>query len=234
MPSETIASAEQHLYIEATRFTATSWKKQEFMFQPICGYDSDSDSRAKIAARHPLVVIIGAMPDPSQSESSTSRRNRDHRSSAGPLSWVALILAVAALALAGWTFYKSEYSSTPTYSDTQRAEAKVKACGAADLVRRGVSLNTNLQPAGGPEDVTGSLAVAANARVALPNGGQYLLSQLDPATPTDLADAVRNFANNLTDIGAAATAGAQNADPEQAARLRDADTANATVVELCK
>lgn len=204
------------------------------MSRPIRGYDSDSDSRVKIAVRHPFVVIIGAMPDPSQSESSTSRRNRDRGRSGGPLSWVALILAVAALALAGWTFYKSDKSSAPTYSDTQRAEAKVKVCGAADLVRRGVSLNTNLQPAGGPEDVTGSLAVAANARVALSNGGQYLLSQLDPATPADLADVVRKFANNLMDIGAAATAGSQNAEPEQAARLRDADTANATIVELCK
>lgn len=204
------------------------------MSRPFRGYDSDRDSHAKIAARHPLVVIIGAMPDPSQSESSTSRRNRDRRGSAGPLSWVALILAIAALALAGWTFYKSEMSSTTTYTDTQRAEAKVKVCGAADLVRRGVSLNTNLQPAGGPEDVTGSLAVAANARVALSNGGQYLLAQLDPATPTDLADVMRKFANNLMDIGAAATAASQNTDPEQAARLRDADTANATIVELCK
>ncbi len=204
------------------------------MSRPFRGYDSDGDSRAKIAVRHPLVVIISAMPDSSLSESSSSRRNRDRRSSAGPVSWVALILAVAALALAGWTFYTSDKSSTPAYSDTQRAEAKVKACGAVDLVRRGVSLNTNLQPAGGPEDVTGSLAVAANARVALSDGGQYLLSRLDPATPTDLADAVRNFANNLMDIGAAATAGSQNTDPEQAARLRDADTANATIVELCK
>ena len=103
-----------------------------------------------------------------------------------------------------------------------------------DFVRRGVSLNTNLEPPGGPGDVTGSMAVAANARVSLYDGGQYLLANLDPATPVDLADAVRAFANNLMDIGAAATAGAQNSDPDQAARLRDADAANATVTELCK
>lgn len=164
------------------------------------------------------------------------KNNRANR--AGPISVVALLVAIAALALAGWTVYRSvnnsDDKSEPSYSDTQRAEAKVKICTAVDVVRRGVSLNTNLQPAGGPEDVTGSLAVAANARVALYNGGQYLLARIDPATPTDLADAVRKFANNLLDIGAAATAGAQNADPAQAARLRDADSANATVVELCK
>jgi hypothetical protein len=152
---------------------------------------------------------------------------------AGPLTYLTLILAVAALAVAGWALYRSEYSK-PSYSDTQRAEAKVKACTAMDLVRRGVSLNTNLQPAGGPDDVTGSMAVAANSRVALYDGGQYLLAKLDPAAPSDLAEAVRKVANNLMDIGAAATAGAHNTDPDQAARLRDAEAANATVTELCK
>jgi hypothetical protein len=156
----------------------------------------------------------------------------DSRRRAGPLTYIALILAVAALAVAGWTWYRAEYAK-PSYSDAQRAEAKGRVCTAMDLVRRGVSLNTNLQPAGGPDDVTGSMAVAANSRVALYDGGQYLLAKLDPATPSDLAEAVRKFANNLMDIGAAATAGAQNTDPDQAARLRDAEAANATVTELC-
>jgi hypothetical protein len=160
-------------------------------------------------------------------------RDTDSPRRAGALTYIALILAVAALALAGWTWYRSEYSK-PAYGDTARAEAKAKVCTAMDLVRRGVSLNTNLQPAGGPEDVTGSMAVAANSRVALYDGGQYLLAKLDPAAPADLAEAVRRFANNLMDIGAAATAGAQNTDPDQAARLRDAEAANATVTELCK
>jgi hypothetical protein len=70
--------------------------------------------------------------------------------------------------------------------------------------------------------------------VALYDGGQYLLNKLDEATPTDLADAIRKFANNLMDIGAAATAGAPNSEPEQAARLKDADASNATITELCK
>jgi hypothetical protein len=173
------------------------------------------------------------MPDSSPSESSVGHRRSDSRPRSGPLSYIALILAIAALAVAGWTLYRSEYSEA-SYSDTQRADAKVAACTAMDLVRRGVSLNTNLQPPGGPGDVTGSLAVAANARVSLYDGGQYLLAKLDPATPADLADAVRKFANNLMDIGAASTAGAQNTDPDQAARLRDADAANAVITELCK
>jgi hypothetical protein len=173
------------------------------------------------------------MPDSSPSESSVGPRYREPSGLAGPLSVISLIVAVAALALAGWVLFRSD-SSEASYTDAQRAEAKAEICTATDLVRRGVSLNTNLQPAGGPDDVTGSMAVAANARVSLYDGGQYLLARLDPATPANLADAVRNFANNLMDIGAAATAGAQNTDPDQAARLKDADAANATVAELCK
>jgi hypothetical protein len=150
---------------------------------------------------------------------------------------VTLVLAVAALGLSGWTLLRlsqADESSGKTYTESQRTEAKTTICSAADLVRRGVSLNTNLQPAGGPEDVTWALAVAANSRVALYDGGQYLIARLDPATPQDLADAVRNFANGLMDIGAAATAGTQNTDPDQATRLKDADAANATIMELCK
>ena len=148
---------------------------------------------------------------------------------------LALVLAVVAVGLSGWTLYRLSQTGTPSqYTDAERADAKRQVCAAADLVRRGVSLNTNLQPAGGPQDVTGTLAVAANARVSLSDGGQYLLARLDPATPPELADAVKKFGNDLIDIGAAATAGAQNSQPEQAARLRDADTVNRTIGELCK
>ena len=147
------------------------------------------------------------------------------------------MVAVAAAALSGWLLIRLGQEGTPSspnYSDAQRADAKQKICTATDLVRKGVSLNTNLQPPGGPEDVTGSLAVAANARVALYDGGQYLLARLDPTTPPELADAVKKFGNLLMDIGAAATAGQQNTEPEQMARLKDADATNTTITGLCK
>lgn len=151
----------------------------------------------------------------------------------GLLSIISLILAVVALGLAGWTFYKSEFAET-SYDPVQIADAKTEVCTAVDVVRRGVSLNTNLAPAGGPQDVTGAQAVAANARVSLYDGGQYLLARLDPATPEHLAEVVRSFANNLMDIGANATAGEPNDNPAQAERLKQADEANTTLTELCK
>jgi hypothetical protein len=142
------------------------------------------------------------------------------------------VIAVVALGLSGWAVLRPYLDDQ--HSDSERADAKRQTCAAFDIVRRGVQINTNLRPPGGPEDVTGSLAVAANARVALYDGGLFLLDRIDPATPDDLADSVRTFANASMDIGAAATAGAQNSDPEQAARLREADQAVAAITEKCK
>lgn len=149
------------------------------------------------------------------------------------LAGVSLVIAVAALAVAGWTLYKLSRSDTE-YDASQIADAKTKICQAADVVRKGVSLNTNLRPAGGPEDVTGAQAVAANARISLYDGGQYLLDRLDPAAPVVLTEKVRQFANNLMDIGAHATAGVPNDDSAQAKRLTDADAENKAITELCK
>ncbi|MDA4085907.1 hypothetical protein MHAS_02058 [Mycolicibacterium hassiacum DSM 44199] len=149
------------------------------------------------------------------------------------LSILSLVVADVALGVAGWALWRTQ-DREPVYSETQIADAKAGTCSALDVVRRGVSLNTNLQPAGGPEDVTGAQAVAANARVSLYDGGQYLLARLDPATPPELADKVREFADTLMDIGAYATAGVSNQDAEQAERLRTADEANKTLIELCK
>jgi hypothetical protein len=198
-----------------------------------------SGSRLAGAARRSLPccpVTIGLMPQRSSSESSSDYGDSEGRG--GRILLIAtLVLAIVAVALSGWTLYRLSREGTtsaPVFTGAQRADAKQQICIAADVVRKGVSLNTNLQPPGGPQDVTGSLAVAANARISLYDGGQFLLARLDPATPPDLADAVKKFANDLLDIGAAATAGAQNSEPEQAARLKAADEANTTITQLCK
>lgn len=168
------------------------------------------------------------------SDSSSSRHAGDSRG-AGVLPIVAVVLALIAVGLAGWAAFRpAKEAAPPTYSAAEQSDAKAKACAAADVVRRGVSLNTNLPIPGGEGDVTGSLAVAANARLSLSNGGQYLLARLDPATPANLADPVREFANKLMDIGAGAIVGLQNSDPVQATRLKEADAANVKIAEACK
>jgi hypothetical protein len=85
----------------------------------------------------------------------------------------------------------------------------------------------------GPDPVA-QAAVAGNARLALFGGGVYLLNSLDAATPSELADPVRSFANTLQDIGMNALAGVTNTDPAQATRLADADATRKQIVELCK
>lgn len=149
------------------------------------------------------------------------------------LTIISLVVAASALGVAGWALYRSDFAEGD-YSLEQVATAKAKACTAVDVVRRGVSLNTNLMPAGGPADVTGAQAVAANARVSLYDGGQYLVARLDPATPAPVAEKVREFADYLMDIGANATGGATNDDPSQAERLNAADQASAALTQLCK
>ncbi|MDT5064392.1 MAG: hypothetical protein QOK02_547 [Mycobacterium sp.] len=167
-------------------------------------------------------------------EASSSRHAGDS-GRGGILSVVAVILALVAVGLAAWAAFRpAKEPAAPTYTAAQQSDAKAAICAAVDLVRRGVSLNTNLPVPGGEGDVTGSLAVAANARVSLSDGGQYLLARLDPATPANLADPVREFANKLMDIGAGAISGAQNSEPAQAARLKEADAANVKIAEACK
>jgi hypothetical protein len=177
------------------------------------------------------------MPEPSSNESTADYPESGVSRWGRILLPITLVVALLALALSGYLLYRLAQEGTPdspNYSGAQRSDAKTKICSAAEVVRKGVSLNTNLQVPGGPEDITGTLAVAANARVSLYDGGQYLLARLDPATPPDLADAVKKFGNLLMDIGASATAGSQNSEPEQAARLKEADGVNATITQLCK
>ena len=152
------------------------------------------------------------------------------------LSVLALVVALVAVGLAVWALLRepSTTESAQVYTGAQSVDPKGSICQAFNVVRNGVQINTNLQPPGGPEDVTGSMAVAANARLALYDGGQYLLARLEPGTPPELADAVRKFANNLMDIGARSTSGIPNSDPDQAGRLKEADAANATITDLCK
>ena len=141
---------------------------------------------------------------------------------------VALVVAVVALALAVWGLF-SESSNTP--ATALPGDPKTHVCTAFETVTKAVPLQTNIDL--GPEPVA-QAAVAANARLALFGGGQYLLNSLDSATPKELADAVRVFATNLRDIGMNALAGAENSDPDQVIRMAEGDTTRHLIADLCK
>lgn len=149
------------------------------------------------------------------------------------LVYAALVVAALSLGVAVVALLRAG-SQEPEYTDDQRNAAQATVCAAFETVSSGVAMNTNLAPPGGSDDIGGALAVAANARVALYDGGQYLLARLAPATPADLAGEIRNFGNQLMDIGAAATAGVPNTDPVQAGRLMAAEASGTAVSGLCR
>lgn len=155
---------------------------------------------------------------------------------------IALLTAVAAAGLAGWSLLRSSQASAPELapttaapSESQQLEAKARICRAVETVGHGITINTNEPIPEGPNSAAGSLAVAANARISLLGGGQYLLVVVnrEAEASQDLATAVRNFAFEVMDYGVAAMAGAPNTDPAQAERLRKVDALNASVRQLC-
>ena len=116
-------------------------------------------------------------------------------------------------------------------SDAKAADAKARVRAAFETVTKAVSLQTH---ADGGKDPVAVTAVAANARLSMTAGSAYLLSRLDPATPPELAAAVRSLAELLEDIAMNSLAGVANEDAVQAARLRDAEAASVRVAEILK
>ena len=153
---------------------------------------------------------------------------------------VALVVAVGALAVAIWALLSTPPAGEATSASGDEAssggedsseEAGARVCGAFDTVRNAVSLQTNADLGADPVAVQ---AVAANARLATLGGGQYLLTQLSDATPSDLSESVRSFANTLQNIGIGQLAGSPANDPAQVERLNAAQDDAARISELCQ
>lgn len=155
------------------------------------------------------------------------------RPQAGWIAPAALAVALIAAALAVWTLVRTpaapQAKEQPTSQQTGGDKASV--CTAFKTVRNAVSLQTNADI--GPDPVART-AVAANARLATLGGGSFLLGQVNSATPTDLADAVRGFATDLQNIGMKQLAGVPNTDTGLTAQLNDAQNASTRILDLCK
>jgi hypothetical protein len=145
---------------------------------------------------------------------------------------VAIVL-VGGVAIVGWfrPLPANKPPAVPTYTEQQAAEAKAKVCGAYQKVRNAVSVNTGR---GAGDDPTSIFAVAANARIALYDGGDYLSKKLaeEPATPPDLTNAVRALVSAFQQMAIDYLANAP--DPEQASSRDTVERANATVYGICK
>ena len=122
-------------------------------------------------------------------------------------TFAALAIAVLALAIAVLAWFRPVQS--PTFTAQETADAKTNVCTASKVARQAVVTNTHLvNPRG--NDQIGTLAVAANARLALLGGGAYLRDRLDaePATPADLAKALKAMAGTMEQLGINYLAGA--------------------------
>lgn len=118
----------------------------------------------------------------------------------------------------------------PTYTDQEGVEAKAQVCAAYGKVHHAVLVNTGRNG----EDPASIFAIAANARMALFDGGGYLLAKLDqaPAAPADLATAVRALVGAYQQL--AIDYLAEVPEPEQQASLQTVDATNAPVFEMCQ
>lgn len=180
------------------------------------------------------------MPNESPKVSSPSDSRPASQSAVGTVSRslapLALLVAVVAVGVAVWALVTASSNDVPTVANpaaasVQAGDSKVRVCTAFDTVSRAVSSQTNTNL--GAEPIA-QAAVAGNARLALVGGGQYLLGNLDSATPTELADEVRSFGNDLEYIGMNALAGVPNSDPVLAGRLTQANQTRTRIVGLCE
>jgi hypothetical protein len=170
-------------------------------------------------------------PSKESKESSVSRQPVTIRVQSPWIAPVALGIAVIAVGIALWAVLSTRASSAPAATAQQTADAKNRACTAYNAVRAAVALQTHGDL--GPEPVAVQ-TVAASARLAMSSGASYLLARLDPATPAELANPIRAFADDLQDISMNAQAGLASTDPAQSGRLHDGETVSAKIADLCK
>lgn len=145
---------------------------------------------------------------------------------------VVALLITLGVAIVGW--YRpvpARPPAAPTYTAQQVADAKSKVCSVYEQVRKAVVTNTSRN---GGDDPTATLAVAANARTALYDGGDYLSKTLarETATPPDLANAVQNLVNSYQQL--AIDYWADIPDSELQSSREAVSKAGTTVYGICK
>jgi hypothetical protein len=155
-----------------------------------------------------------------------------------PARWpafTALAIALVALAvgLVGWfrpVAHTNPPPSKPTYTDQQTADAKAKVCTVFGKLDRAGGVLIAL--AKSSDDLVGAI----NTRQVFDVFSRYLLKTLaeEPATPADLATAVREQASTLEEVVIDYQDGYVKTDPEMRSAV-DANSKSAdTIRQLCK
>ena len=177
-------------------------------------------------------TTIAPMSEDAPEQVPVSRQPVTVRTQPGWIAPVSLGVAVIAVGVAVWALVSTPSTNAPSAPAAQQtADAKTRACTAFTTVRTAVALQTHTDL--GPEPVAVQ-TVAGVSRLAMSSGATYLLANLDAAAPSELADAIRTFANDLSAISMYGQAGIGAAEPAQAARLRDGEAVSAKIAEMCK
>jgi hypothetical protein len=144
---------------------------------------------------------------------------------------VVALLVTLGVGIVGWFRpVPAKPPRAPSYSEQQVADAKARVCAAHEKVHHAVGLTSGRSS----DDPTMHLAIATSGRQALDVGGNYLLSTLaqEPATPPDLAAAVRKLATTFQELTVDYLA--EVSDSELDPLLRTSDQASVTIESLCK
>lgn len=158
-----------------------------------------------------------------------------------PARWPTLItlmiaLTGVAIGFVGWFRPVAQHDQPPpkpTYSDQQAAEAKSNVCAAFAKVDRALDVLNAHHPSGDPTSI---LAVATSTRQVLEVSSRYLLTKLteQPATPTELAKQVREFADSSQELVVGYLDGLTVSDAELQPSLHTGDETTLTIRGLCK
>lgn len=149
-------------------------------------------------------------------------------------------LAIALVALtvgaAAW-FRAAPHENQPppkvTYTQQQISDAKGKVCAAFGKFERAVDV-AKAAPRG--TDDTAQLAESTSIRQVFDVGSRYLFFTLSeqPATPADLAAAVRKEASSLQEGVIGYLDGLPNSDPQMQPLVQANSEAAETIRQLCK
>jgi hypothetical protein len=153
-------------------------------------------------------------------------------------SFVAIAIALIGVAVGfvGW-FRPVPHTNPPppklAYTAQQTADAKAKTCGAFSKFERAVVV-AKAAPRG--SDETAQLAESTSLRQVFDVGSRYLSTTLveEPATPADLAAAVRQEARSLHEGVMGYLDGLPNSDPQMKPLVDANSKAAETIRRLCK
>jgi hypothetical protein len=143
---------------------------------------------------------------------------------------------VAVVAIVGWLRPLQDHkpSASPTFTDQQVATAKATLCTAFGNVDHALDLADARST--GSSDPTAQLAVATSTRQVLDAGSRYLMAKLaeEPATPSELATAIRKQANAYQDVVIGYLDGLNYSDPVLKSAGSASNEATDTIRRLCK